>query len=239
MNEKKSFFFQPLLKRFWGRMVFRYAGRNICSRNTIRVRRFYNIIGRIYDRLYTEQIADYQQAAAHLVDSYIHVEDRILDLGCGTGILTQLAATKSKLIVGLDLSLGMIQPAKKKNHGSRHIHFIVGDCRYLPLRISFDKIISSFMMVTLNRADQKLALQQIFPLLGAEGEAIFLTANEKISSQWLTDEEWNQLGKISGFQEIECEDIFDFFRIVRMCKRQESIQTENPTESVASAIGEP
>ncbi len=219
MGKNRTFSILTSIKRFWGRLVFRYAGRNLCSHNPVLVRRFYNVIGKMYDWLYTEHIEGYQKAATELVNSYIQPNDRILDIGCGTGILTELAASKSALIVGVDLSFKMIKQARTKCSPFAHVHFIVGDCCLLPIQTEFDKIISSFMMVTLSEEGKREILKEIYPLLHKDGEAIFLTSHEQISHQWLSGKEWKDLSNSAGFQHIEIENLYEFFRIVRIRKK--------------------
>ncbi len=227
------------LKRLWGRLVFRFAGRNILSHKTIRVRRFYNIIGRFYDWIYTEHIEGYRKSTEFVVHSYVSEQDEVLDLGCGTGALSELAASQAKRIVGVDLSFGMIQQAVKKHKNLPNTHFIVGDCRSLPLGKQFDKIFSGFMMITLGRQDQDQTLRELYSLLTNNGEAIFLTSNENISPHWLSTEDWTLLCREAGFQEVNIEEIFDFFRVIRIRKPPKSSEKPISGKPVASTRVEP
>ncbi len=55
-------------------------------------------------------------------------DDRILDLGCGTGVLTPfLLSSTNEEIIGLDVSAGMIEEAKKKYAGEKRVRFINAD----------------------------------------------------------------------------------------------------------------
>jgi ubiquinone/menaquinone biosynthesis C-methylase UbiE len=63
----------------------------------------------------------------------IEHEEWVLDLGCGTGLLTQAIEEKTKRVVGLDLTREMLNEAqlqsKKKN---KSILYLLGDAEELP-----------------------------------------------------------------------------------------------------------
>ena len=205
-------------RRWWGKMVFRYAGRNWCAKSTAHSRKFYNIIGRFYDWIYTKPIQGYREAAEYVVENFIEPGDFVLDLGCGTGLLLDLAKNRAGRLVGLDISWGMIQQARSKMKECPHLDFVAADCRMLPLRAEFDKIVSSFMLVILERDDRRRVIQSLYPLLKEGGMAVFLTAQDDLSPEWLTVEEWVCFGREAGFEPIEIEDRGEYFRVVRFGK---------------------
>lgn len=61
----------------------------------------------------------------------------ILDLGCGTGLLTVSLATAGRSVVGVDPSLNMIRYARARIGGQR-VRWIHGDSRDIPPEVSFD-----------------------------------------------------------------------------------------------------
>jgi len=89
--------------------------------------------------------------------------DRILDAGCGTGeLLLKLARHRPEAeIVGLDLSLEMLQVARNKDYGITAVYFIEQSVYSLPFREdSFDLItntISSHWYKEFDRAFQEFA----------------------------------------------------------------------------------
>lgn len=54
-------------------------------------------------------------------------DERILDLGCGDGVLTVELAKKCKSVVGIDASKAMIDKAKQEYLGDGNIEYYVAD----------------------------------------------------------------------------------------------------------------
>ena len=202
------------LKHIWGRLVFRYAGRNICAVNAARSRKFYNLIGKLYDWLYADFIYGYRQAAQYLVDRFIQRGDSVLDIGCGTGLLMQTAQQKAGSLVGIDLSLGMLKQARNKLSNVEQAHLIAADCRALPLGGTFDKIVSSFMLVILSQDDQKRVVSALSSLLSERGALVFLSARDELSPEWLTKDSWREVCSQANLNRVEIIDLFDYYRIV-------------------------
>ena len=109
---------------------FRYAG---CGAR--RLRKFYNVIGRFYDWIYTDQIQGYRQTADYLIEHDIAPGDFVMDLGCGTGLLLDLAKGRAGRLLGVDISLGMLRQARSKLGRGPDLDYIVADCRALPLAV--------------------------------------------------------------------------------------------------------
>ncbi len=195
-------------------MVFRYAGRNVCAANTDRSRTFYNLIGKFYDWLYADQILGYRQATQYLVDRYIQPGESVLDIGCGTGLLLELAQEKAGCLVGIDISLGMLKQARPKLHGSNGDFLIAADCRALPLGKTFDKIVSSFMLVILPYEDQKRVIVSLASLLSDHGALVFLSARDDFSPEWLSKDCWRDVCMEAGLNRIQIADLYDYYRIV-------------------------
>lgn len=60
-----------------------------------------------------------------------HRARKILDLGCGTGILTVTLANKDRVVTGLDPSLSMVNFASTRG-GAQGVRWIHGDSRSIP-----------------------------------------------------------------------------------------------------------
>ncbi len=72
----------------------------------------------------------------------IKKDSKVLDIGCGKGILTYDIAKKSKFVLGIDINKNSIDIAKKNFHRD-NIKYIVADCTKYNFREKFDYIILS------------------------------------------------------------------------------------------------
>jgi ubiquinone/menaquinone biosynthesis C-methylase UbiE len=59
-------------------------------------------------------------------------DDRMLDVGCGTGAASRAAAATAATVVGIDLSPKMIQQAAGLANGIENVRFEVADAEQLP-----------------------------------------------------------------------------------------------------------
>lgn len=74
----------------------------------------------------------------------LRLEDRVLDLGCGTGDLTIEAAAAGLRVVGVDLSAGMLCVAERR---AARLAWIRGDAAALPLAAqSLRGVVSGFAL---------------------------------------------------------------------------------------------
>ena len=80
----------------------------------------------------------YYQELDRLCREHIPPGKAVLELGCGTGDL--LASVQPAFGVGMDLSLGMVQKARRKYP---NLHFLQGDAEAIPLSERFDFVILS------------------------------------------------------------------------------------------------
>jgi ubiquinone/menaquinone biosynthesis C-methylase UbiE len=59
-------------------------------------------------------------------------DDRLLDVGCGTGAASRSAASVAASVVGIDLSPEMIRQAQRLAEGFANVHFEIADSEHLP-----------------------------------------------------------------------------------------------------------
>ena len=59
-------------------------------------------------------------------------QDRLLDVGCGTGAASRSAASVAASVVGIDLSPEMIRQAQELADGLANVHFEIADSEHLP-----------------------------------------------------------------------------------------------------------
>ena len=84
----------------------------------------------------------------------------VLDVGCGTGVLSLLLSRMGHTVTGIDISIGMLQRAKDRaNSLNLIIDFRIGDAEDLPFEDEFfDMVINRHLLWTLS--DPKRAIRE-------------------------------------------------------------------------------
>ncbi|WP_327326533.1 class I SAM-dependent methyltransferase [Ensifer adhaerens] len=115
----------------------------------------------------------------------------ILDLGCGTGMLTTALAETGKRVVGIDPAAAMLDVARQRPGGDR-VRWVEGDGRTIRLGETFDMVLLSghAFQVFLTRQDQLAALRTIAAHLSPEGRFIFDSRNPVVEEwrEWTPEE---------------------------------------------------
>ena len=94
-----------------------------------------------------EYEATFAQATAPFVEALLDAAGtgagmKLLDVCCGTGIVTAAAAARGASVVGIDFSPAMLRQARQ---GHPHLHLDEGDAETLPYADdSFDAVVSNF-----------------------------------------------------------------------------------------------
>lgn len=112
---------------------------------------------------------------------------RVLDIGCGTGIITDAIAARGHAVVGADPSPGMLAVARTKPQGDA-IRWVESDAQSLDLGETFDLIIMTghaFQTLAAD-ADIAAAAASIKRHLAHNGRAVFESRNPLIDwpSRW-------------------------------------------------------
>lgn len=121
--------------------------------------------------------------AAEILDG-----DRVLDVGCGAGRTTRLAARRAGEghSVGLDLSGPMLERARAsaESEGLRNVSFVQGDAQVHPFEPgSFDAAISRYGMTFFG--DPVAAFTNLRGALRPGGRLTFVCAAEAAANEWL------------------------------------------------------
>ena len=112
---------------------------------------YYDEIAKGYNELYGEEQLKKWEIAKKLIN--LSKNDRVLDLGCGTGLITEKISKKVDSIVGLDLSEEMIKNSIKRNN----ISYVVGNAKKLPFENNeFDKVVSFTVIQDIDKWDYVL-----------------------------------------------------------------------------------
>ena len=97
---------------------------------------------------------------------------KILDIGCGNAALLQELSPRLEQGVGVDLSLGMINQAKKRNESRKNLRFYKIDGPHLPLEDnSVDTVIS---MLSFRYLDWDPMIHEMLRVLKPGGEIMIL-----------------------------------------------------------------
>ncbi len=169
----------------------------------IELRRLYDETAERYDKRYEEiQGKKYQ-----LVLKNVSKSDRILDIGCGTGMLLGELAKRCKLAVGVDSSQGMLKVAKGR---VRDFSLACADADHLPFREScFDTVVSVTLLQ--NMPDPKTTLKEMARVLRPGGKVIVTVLKHKCDRPKL--EEWVRSAGLKLLESGEIEDSEDVFCI--------------------------
>lgn len=153
----------------------------------------------------------------------IQPEDRILDLGCGTGWATRRMAriAKGGEVVGLDVADEMLRRAEQASSAFRNVRYVWGSAEKIPeADNAFSKVLSveSFYYY----ADQGKALDELRRVM-APGAKLFILINLykdnhyslrwqtelKVPVQALSEAEYKTLLEKHGFKNVEAQRIPD------------------------------
>lgn len=109
-----------------------------------------------YDRAMSGSAELYEQIADRIKKS-LNRDMSVLELACGTGLLSQKLVGRVKLLEATDFSQAMIRQAKAKNYSTR-IHFSVRDATALPYAASsFDAVVIANALHIIPRPELALA----------------------------------------------------------------------------------
>jgi ubiquinone/menaquinone biosynthesis C-methylase UbiE len=118
----------------------------VCSityRMSREVKEYFEQVSSQWDTLrqgfYGVEVRDAVLAAARILP-----QDTVLDVGAGTGFLTEGAARKASRVIALDFSESMLGEAETKL--GRNVEFKIGDAEHVPLPdASVDVVIGNMM----------------------------------------------------------------------------------------------
>lgn len=115
----------------------------------------YDVTAEIYDERYREE----QHRKYRKVLQNVPVEGaKVLDVGCGSGMFFPEVSDKAGLVVGVDVSFGLL--LKAKEHTAKNVHIVQADADHLPFRDGTFDAAFSFTMLQ-NMPKPQITLQEI------------------------------------------------------------------------------
>jgi SAM-dependent methyltransferase len=111
---------------------------------------------------------------------------RILDVGCGSGETTLLAAEIGHEVTGLDVSTSLLELAKgrAKNAGLVEVNFFLGDASRMFIDPPFDLIMSRFGVMFFD--DPAKAFANLAKMTKIGGRIVFVCWRSPTQNQWVT-----------------------------------------------------
>jgi ubiquinone/menaquinone biosynthesis C-methylase UbiE len=106
--------------------------------------RRYNQSAHVYDIQYSEeQAAKFKAVMQNLQPPY---KSRVLDVGCGTGLILNRLVERAEFIVGVDFSRGLLQEVRKKARSHPHVFLVLADADNMPFA---DHVFDVVLAITL------------------------------------------------------------------------------------------
>jgi len=157
----------------------------------------------------------YRKGLYRLVELTVQPGERVLDVGCGTGSATIVAASTAGEVVGIDLSPHMIELAKEKVQKKRvaNTYLVATSVEgYAPAK-PFDKVISSFMIPHVKPGLRPEIYSCMFKFLKPGGTVGLFGSRGEVCDVYETREAVEDNLKRAGFEDVEIYDIYDIYRI--------------------------
>jgi len=107
--------------------------------------RRYDLTAEMYEMRYAEeQAAKYKAALEHL---NILPRSRVVDVGCGTGLLFSQVAAEAQTVVGVDISGKLLLQAKERARIFRKVHLVQADADHLPFKNDHFSVVFAFTVL--------------------------------------------------------------------------------------------
>ena len=176
-----------------------------------RARLFYKYLSKVYDRVnpfvWNEEM---RAQALDLID--LDGDDRVLDVGCGTGFATEGLLGETEHVYGLDQSPHQLEKAYAKFGKRGAVQFALGDAERLPYRDgAFDAVWSSGSIEYW--PDPVAALEECRRVVEPGGPVLIVgpnyprpTALQKLADAimlFYDEEEADRMFRAAGFEEFE------------------------------------
>jgi len=167
----------------------------------------------------------YRKGLRKLVELVIEKGDHVLDVGCGTGSATVVAAPQAREVIGIDLSPHMIELAEEKTRKKNICNTCLLETSvedYHP-EAQFDKVISSFMIPHVKPHLRPMIYSCMFNFLKPGGLVGLFASRGEVCDVYETREVILENLTRAGFTDIKLYDVYDIYRIA-VAKRPESAE---------------
>lgn len=149
----------------WSKKFFKHCGRLVRSKNEVIILASYESFARVYDTFMDN--VPYEEWCKYLhtlLKKYGIEEGLVLELGCGTGSMTELLAGLGYDMIGVDNSVEMLEIAMEKREQSGHdILYLMQDMREFELYGTVRAVVS--VCDSMNYITQEDDLLTVFKLV--------------------------------------------------------------------------
>ena len=107
--------------------------------------RRYNLTAQFYDVRYVEE----QEIKYKTVLERLNVarNSKVLDVGCGTGLLFSHVAAEAQTVMGVDISGKLLLQAKERARKFRNVHLVQADADHMPFKDSRFSVVFAFTVL--------------------------------------------------------------------------------------------
>ena len=135
---------------------------------------FWDNVSDVYDVFEDIYNGDVNRSIAVKAASYLDKQDIVLELACGTGLITRCAAPACKKLVATDYSVGMLKKTQDNCFGLNNIIYRKADITDIKCKDeSFDKVIAGNVIHLLD--DPLKAVSEMFRVCKTGGKVIITT----------------------------------------------------------------
>jgi ubiquinone/menaquinone biosynthesis C-methylase UbiE len=160
--------------------------------------RRYDLTAKMYEMRYAEEQAAKYKAALESLN--IKPDSKILDVGCGTGLLFSHVAAEAKTVVGVDVSIKLLRQAKKRAQEFRNVHLVQADADHMPFKNNHFNIVFAFTV--LQNLPKPLETLREIKLNAQQTASIVVTGLKKVFSL----EAFQELLRDAGLQVVSLKD---------------------------------
>jgi tRNA (cmo5U34)-methyltransferase len=159
----------------------------------------------VFDKMFYRVMPRYQELTEALVDAIPFAPKaklKILDLGCGTGNLTQkiISAYPNASVTCADMAENMLKMAQAKFKGRRNVRFWLGDIRDFDYSGTYDAIVASMVLHHIEKRDKPVFYRKLRNSLSKNGVFyvidIFLAPDRYLQNLYM--DKWKTFMKRSG-----------------------------------------
>lgn len=150
-------------------------------------------------------------------------DEKVLDIGCGSGIISNECARKGAIVYGFDLSSGAVKYAKAKE--IKGTMFVIADAQNIPFKSDyFDAVVCSEVIEHLPEPEKMIA--EITRVLKNQGRLFLFTPNSR--SLWpIIEFFWDRFGRGRNYGEMHLV-IFNKKELGRILKNYSIDHFESP-----------